>query len=173
MEDKNEILDELQRVSSCLAKMDKPSKGEIPEGYFQSFESNLMDKIKAGNFEEEVEEEIVEEEVVEKKFLSKELELKVPKEIKINFRKWAIAASIALVLGLGIKFIPFSGSTTDDCVGLACLEQDVLEYYMEENVEDFEDLIWDEVEVEDIYETSIDEEIMLDEIDESLLIDEL
>ena len=106
---------------STIAK----EKIEIPTYYFNSFADNIIDKIKS-------EEQTISEEKI--------ISIQQPKTTIVKlFSRIAVAASVVGVLFLGIKNYNNSSRITNNCEdGIACLTQDEIYNYMNDNSEQFE-----------------------------------
>ena len=155
MDNKKHILDELQRLNSSLTKVDKEQPKSLPDNYFDGLENSIMDKIKKTDAAPKVIDFKVKE---------------APKSFTVDYRKWSIAAGIALLISVSVAILP---SPEMKCDTLACLDDDIIQYYVEDHMDDYEDLILDEVDFEDLYEAESIDDLYLDEIDEATLIEEL
>ena len=155
MDNKKHILDELQRLNSSLTKVDKEQPKSLPDNYFDGLENSIMDKIKKTDAAPKVIDFKVKE---------------APKSYTFDYRKWSIAAGIALLISIAVAIWP---SPEMKCDTLACLDDDIIQYYVEDHMDDYEDLILDEVDFEDLYEAESIDDLYLDEIDEATLIEEL
>ena len=155
MDNKKHILDELQRLNSSLTKVDKEQPKALPDNYFDGLENSIMDKIKKTDALPNVIDFKVKE---------------VPKSHTVDYRKWSIAAGVALLISVIVAIWP---SPEMKCDTLACLDDDIIQSYVEDHMGDYEDLILDEVDFEDLYEAESLDDLYLDEIDETTLIEEL
>lgn len=155
MDNKKHILDELQRLNSSLTKVDKEQPKSLPDNYFDGLENSIMDKIKKTDAAPKVIDFKVKE---------------APKSYTVDYRKWSIAAGVALLISVIVAIWP---SPEMKCDTLACLDDDIIQYYVEDHMDDYEDLILDEVDFEDLYEAESIDDLYLDEIDEATLIEEL
>ena len=155
MDNKKHILDELQRLNSSLTKVDKEQPKALPDNYFDGLENSIMDKIKKTDAAPNV------------------IDFNVkgaPKRHTVDYRKWSIAAGVALLISLAVAIWP---SPEMKCDTLACLDDDIIQSYVEDHMDDYEDMILDEVDFEDLYEAESIDDLYLDEIDEATLIEEL
>jgi hypothetical protein len=101
----------------------KKDKIEVPVNYFNDFADNIIDKIKTEQ-----------QTISEGKVIV--LQPQKNKTIKL-FSKIAIAASVVGVLVFGIK--NYNETTVNNCEdGIACLTQDEIYNYMNENIEQFD-----------------------------------
>ncbi len=159
MQNRNDILDELKAISPTLFQIKEkeilpkvPSnyfadltekiiaqthqkndflstipkdKIEVPANYFNSFADNIIDKIKT------------EEQTNTKE---KTISIQQPKTTIVKlFSRIAVAASVVGVLFFGIKNYNQSNTLTNNCEdGIACLTQDEIYNYMNDNSEQFE-----------------------------------
>lgn len=113
-------IDESSFLNDFNFTKDKP---EIPVDYFTSFANNIIDKIKTE-----------EQTISEGKVIA--FQPQKNKTIKL-FSKIAIAASLAGVLVFGIK--NYYETPINNCEdGIACLTQDEIYNYMNENIEQFD-----------------------------------
>jgi negative regulator of sigma E activity len=117
------IIAQTQNESNILSSLKKEI--EVPANYFNSFADNIIDKIKK-------EEQTISE--------GKIIALQPQKTTIVKlFSRVAIAASIVGVLFFGIKNYNQSNALTNNCEdGIACLTQDEIYNYMNDNSEQFE-----------------------------------
>lgn len=160
MEEKNKIKEELLDLNSSLYKLEKNSSTDVPEGYFSNFEETVINRINS-----------LEDKNKKESSLSHNIERSSKFRIfKIN-NSWSLAASIALLIGIVI--FTLQNQREINCASIACMDQDMLQFYVEEHLEDYEALILDEVEVEQLYSTSALEELYLEELDVETIMEEL
>ena len=118
------IIAQTQQENDFLSTIPK-EKIEIPTNYFNSFADNIIDKIKK-------EEQTISE--------GKIISIQQPKTTIVKlFSRIAVAASVVGVLFFGIKNYNQSNTLTNNCEdGIACLTQDEIYNYMNDNSEQFE-----------------------------------
>jgi hypothetical protein len=155
MDNKKHIQEELQRLNSSLTKVDKEQSRALPDNYFDGLENSIMDKIKKTDAAPKVIDFKVKE---------------APKSLTVGYRKWSIAAGVALLISLAVAIWP---SPEMKCDTLACLDDDIIQSYVEDHMDVYEDMILDELDFEYLYEAEPLDDLYLDEIDEATLIEEL
>lgn len=118
------IIAQTQQENDFLSTIPK-EKIEVPANYFNSFADNIIDKIKT-------EEQTISEEKI--------ISIQQPKTTIVKlFSRIAVAASVVGVLFFGIKNYNQSNTLTNNCEdGIACLTQDEIYNYMNDNSEQFE-----------------------------------
>lgn len=150
MKEEKNIQDELNELSPFLAKLRKPDNGfDVPQNYFQNFESNLMARIKA---EEEVEKwspssTISAESSTSPSRISKVLNwLKTP-QISISF-----AMILVIIVAINVLLQPIKSdeilvdSTLIDVEkAISNVSTEEMLAYVEENVEQFDETLLSEV----------------------------
>lgn len=118
------IIAQTQQENDFLSTIPK-EKIEIPTNYFNSFADNIIDKIKSE-----------EQTISEGKIIS--IQASKTTIVKL-FSRIAVAASVVGVLFFGIKNYNQSNTLTNNCEdGIACLTQDEIYNYMNDNSEQFE-----------------------------------
>ena len=118
------IIAQTQQENDFLSTIPK-EKIEIPTNYFNSFADNIIDKIKSE-----------EQTISEGKIIS--IQASKTTIVKL-FSRIAVAASVVGVLFFGIKNYNNSSIITNNCEdGIACLTQDEIYNYMNDNSEQFE-----------------------------------
>ena len=118
------IIAQTQQENDFLSTIPK-EKIEIPTNYFNSFADNIIDKIKTE-----------EQTISEGKIIS--IQASKTTIVKL-FSRIAVAASVVGVLFFGIKNYNNSSIITNNCEdGIACLTQDEIYNYMNDNSEQFE-----------------------------------
>ena len=115
------IIAQTQQENDFLSTIPK-EKIEIPTNYFNSFADNIIDKIKKE-----------EQTISEGKIIS--IQASKITIVKL-FSRIAVAASVVGVLFFGIKNYNQSNTLTNNCEdGIACLTQDEIYNYMNDNSE--------------------------------------
>jgi hypothetical protein len=118
------IIAQTQQENDFLSTIPK-DKIEVPANYFNSFADNIIDKIKSE-----------EQTISEGKIIS--IQASKTTIVKL-FSRIAVAASVVGVLFFGIKNYNQSNTLTNNCEdGIACLTQDEIYNYMNDNSEQFE-----------------------------------
>ena len=119
-----DIIAQTHQENDFLSTIPK-EKIEIPTNYFNSFADNIIDKIKSE-----------EQTISEGKIIS--IQASKTTIVKL-FSRIAVAASVVGVLFFGIKNYNQSNTLTNNCEdGIACLTQDEIYNYMNDNSEQFE-----------------------------------
>lgn len=166
MREKDNIKDELNELSPFLAKLRKSDDGfEVPEDYFQSFESNLMARIKA---EEEVKNwspsaTTSTESTQPASWMSKVLTwLKTP-QISISF-----AMVLVIIVAISVILQPTmpNGATAEMISveeAISDISTEEMLAYVEANVEQFDETLLSEVvEIEVVEDIKVEETIQVE-----------
>ena len=194
MNNRNDILDELQEISSVLADIKLAEvKPEIPSGYFEQLvdaiwlqvkdEPNFsvlsgLDKNQSLGIPAQYFENF--SDVLMQKIEQQEQEIEQGKIIPIKrneriiyLRRFAFAASLVGVILLGVKLFHKTTLPVNECEdGFACLTQDEIRQYVNDNIDDFEpeqihEAFPSKIETQEIENTVLPkEEINIPKIDE-------